>query len=257
MGVINITPDSFYSKSRFAGQAAILREAEKMLDEGAFAVDIGGYSSRPGAVDISEEEEIERVIPAIEAVSRTFPGCVISVDTFRYSVAERAVEAGASIVNDISGGELDGNMFDRVGELKVPYILMHMKGDPGNMKLLADYNNLFKEIAVYFNKKIQQLTSRGIIDIILDPGFGFSKTIAHNYELLKNFSYFTMLGYPLMAGLSRKSMVYRTLECGPEEALNGTTVINTIALLKKASILRVHDVKEAVATIKILKQFEH
>jgi dihydropteroate synthase len=253
MGILNITPDSFYSNSRFTNKKNILHAAEKMLKEGAFALDVGGYSSRPGATDIPEDEELKRVIPVIEELVSTFPEAVISVDTFRAKIAEMAIETGASIINDISGGELDPYMWDVAARHRVPYILMHMRGTPQTMKQKTDYHNLFKEITVYFNRKIHHLKNKGVSDIILDPGFGFAKTIGQNYELLTNLSYFNILGFPLMAGLSRKSMIYRILKVDSEAALNGTTVINTLALLNKASILRVHDVNEAREIVNILK----
>ena len=256
MGIINVTPDSFYQKSRMIKQTEVLKTAETMLSSGASFLDIGGYSSRPGALDITKKEEILRIIPVIKAVCRAFPESIISVDTFRSEVAERAIEAGASMVNDISGGQLDKKMFETVGRLQVPYILMHMRGNPKTMKTMARYNNLFKEIVVYLNKRIIELLECNVSDIFLDVGFGFAKTVDHNYELLKNLSYFNMFGLPLLVGLSRKSMIYKTLNTDPEEALNGTTVLNTIAVLNKASILRVHDVKEAIEIVELLKKGE-
>ncbi len=256
MGIINVTPDSFYKKSRISEPAEVLKTAETMISAGASFLDIGGYSSRPGAIDISEEEEISRVIPVIKAVCKTFPESIISVDTFRSGVAEKAIKAGASMVNDISGGQLDGKMFETVGRLRVPYILMHMKGNPKSMQTMAHYNNLFKEIVVYLNRRIIKLHDNNVTDIILDVGFGFAKTIDQNYELLKNLSYFNMFGLPLLVGLSRKSMIYKTLSTDPEESLNGTTVLNTIAILKKASILRVHDVKETMEIIQLVNKGE-
>lgn len=225
-----------------------------MIQSGASILDVGGYSSRPDADDITMDEEISRVIPAIKWISSAFPECIISVDTFRSEVAERAIQAGASMINDISGGQLDDQMLRTVGRLKVPYILMHMKGTPKTMKSMSHYDNLFKEIAVYFNKRVEKLHNFGISDIILDPGLGFAKKIGQNYEILKNLSYFTMFGLPLLVGVSRKSLIYKTLNTTPDQAMNGTTVLNTIALLNKASILRVHDVREAIETITILKK---
>lgn len=254
MGILNLTPDSFYSGSRFQNKSKIIQNAEMMIQSGASIIDIGGYSSRPGADDISVEEEMSRVIPAIEWISSALPGCIISIDTFRSEVAEKAISAGASMINDISGGELDDKMFQIVGRLKVPYILMHMKGTPQTMKSLSQYDNLFQEISVYFNKKVKELQNFGISDIILDVGLGFAKKIGQNYDLIRNLSYFNMFGLPLLVGVSRKSFIYKTLNTTPDLAMNGTTVLNTIALLNKASILRVHDVKEAVETITILKK---
>jgi dihydropteroate synthase len=254
MGIINITPDSFYSGNRSTDLKDVVRMAEKMINEGATFLDIGGYSSRPGATDISIEEELSRIIPVIKEISAGFPDCIISADTFRAEVAEKAVEAGACIINDISGGNLDENMLSTVGRLKVPFILMHMRGNPQIMQTLNHYDNLFKEITVYFNRGVRKLRDQGISDIILDVGFGFAKKIGQNYDLLKNLSYFNMFGLPLLAGISRKSMIYKTLNTTPEQALNGTIVLNTLALLKKASILRVHDVKETIEIITLLKK---
>lgn len=254
MGILNLTPDSFYSSSRIQNRSEVLQKAEMMIQSGASILDIGGYSSRPDAEDIPVEEELTRVIPAIGWINSEFPDCLISVDTFRSEVAEQAVGAGASMVNDISGGELDNKMFVTIGRLKVPYVLMHMKGTPQTMKSFSSYDNLFKEIAVYFNKKIRKLQSLGVSDIILDVGFGFAKKIGQNYDLLKNLSYFNMFGLPLLVGVSRKSLIYKTLNTTPDQAMNGTTVLNTIALLNRASILRVHDVKEAVETVTLLNK---
>jgi dihydropteroate synthase len=251
MGIINITPDSFYEGSRYRTEKQLLSRVEDMLEEGADFIDVGGYSSRPGAEDIKVDEELARVLPAIKSIMDHFPGALISIDTFRSEIARRAVDHGAMMVNDISGGQLDGKMFDTIADLKVPYIMMHMRGDPGTMRSMVNYTNLFKEIAVYFNKRIQELKERGVSDIILDPGFGFAKTLSQNYELLKNLTYFEWLGYPLLAGLSRKSMIYNILGVESEKALNGTTVLNTFAVLKRASILRVHDVREAKEIIKL------
>ncbi len=254
MGILNLTPDSFYPTSRVLKKSEVIQRAEMMIRAGASVLDVGGYSSRPDAEDISVDEELSRVIPAIEWINNVFPECIISIDTFRSAVAERAIDAGASMINDISGGELDDKMFETVSRLKVPYILMHMKGTPQTMKSLSDYDNLFKEISVYFIKKVKELQNFGISDIILDVGFGFAKKIGQNYDLLRNLSYFNMFGLPLLVGVSRKSFIYKTLNTTPDLAMNGTTVLNTIALLNKASILRVHDVKEAVETIILLKK---
>lgn len=251
MGIVNITPDSFYRNSRYMNEKDLVTRVGKMLEEGADFIDVGGYSSRPGAEDVIEEDELARVLPAIKSIQTTFPEALIAVDTFRSMVARRAVDHGAIMVNDISGGVLDSQMFDTIAELKVPYIMMHMQGNPRTMKSMTNYNNLFKEIAVYFNRGINALKERGVSDIILDPGFGFAKTVAQNYELLKNLTYFEWLGYPLLVGLSRKSMIYNILGVESENALNGTTVLNTVAVLKRASILRVHDVKEAKEIIKL------
>lgn len=254
MGILNITPDSFYAGSRFSLTDNYLETAGKMLESGASILDIGGYSSRPGAEDISTEMEKDRVLPAVTAIRNTFPDALISIDTFRAPVARASVEAGANIVNDISGGTLDGNMFETVGELGCPYILMHMRGTPQNMQLHTEYTSLFSDVYRYFTERIHLLKEAGVKDIILDPGFGFAKTVAQNYDLLGRLQDFQSLGHPILAGISRKSMIYKTLGTTAEEALNGTTVLNTIALMKGASILRVHDVREAVEAIRLIEQ---
>ena len=253
MGIINSTPDSFYASSRYSLADNYLAVAGKMLEEGAGMLDIGGYSSRPGAARVSVSEEIKRIVPVITAITHTFPGTCISVDTFRSEVAKAAVDAGASIINDISGGSMDKQLFETVGKLKCPYVLMHMKGTPETMQQQTDYTNLFKEICYYFSEKIAELREHGVTDIILDPGFGFAKTTLRNFELMSRLADFGFFGLPVLAGVSRKSMIYKTLDTTPEEALNGTTVLNTIALTKGASILRVHDVKEAIEAVKLWK----
>ena len=253
MGILNITPDSFYDGGKFTEETKILKQAEKMLKEGATFIDIGGCSTRPGAKDISEEEEKKRVLPAIEAILINFPQIIISVDTFRSSIAKNAVEAGAAMVNDISGGSLDKKMPEVVASLQVPYILMHMQGTPQTMASLANYENLLKEMIDYFHQKINVFQALGVKDIIIDPGFGFAKTIDHNFELLRKLEYLRILEKPMLVGLSRKSTIWKSLAIKPEEALNGTTSLNTVALLKGASILRVHDVKEAVEVVKLIK----
>ncbi len=254
MGILNTTPDSFYSESRKNTLASLLSTAEDMLTKGATFLDIGGYSTRPGADDISEEEEIQRVIPAIEALTQHFPDCIISIDTFRSKVAAKALEAGAALVNDISAGNLDKNMMETVARNQVPYIMMHMRGTPQTMKDLNEYNDLTQDIIFYFSEKVRAARDLGINDIIIDPGFGFSKNIAQNFELLSNLKKFQILELPILAGLSRKSTIYKTLDCTPEEALNGTTVLNTMAIANGANILRVHDVQEAMETIKLMSQ---
>jgi dihydropteroate synthase len=253
MGIINVTPDSFFDGGFYVDEKKLLERVINLYKQGASIIDIGGYSSRPGASHISEEEEIKRVVNGINIVLKELPEAYISVDTFRSGVAKAAVEAGACMVNDISGGSLDEEMFKTVAKLGVPYVLMHMKGTPQNMKEFSTYENLLLEIIDYLQKKISILNNLGVKDIIIDPGFGFAKTIDQNYELLKNLNYFKALNKPLLIGLSRKSMIYKKLGVGPEDALNGTTVLNTIALLQGASILRVHDIKEAVEAIKLLK----
>jgi len=245
MGIINATPDSFYSGSRFNGIDGILAQAEKMLTDGADIIDIGGQSTRPGSELISTEEEIKRVVPAIKAITEKFPGSFISIDTFYSKVALTAVEAGACIVNDISAGSMDNKMIETVIALKVPYILMHMKGTPQTMQENATYKNVTGEVLDFLITKTDELKRAGIIDVIIDPGFGFGKTIGHNFELLKNLSVLKIPGKPIMVGVSRKSTIYKTLGIHANEALNGTTVLNTICLMNGASILRVHDVKEA------------
>jgi dihydropteroate synthase len=252
MGILNITPDSFFEGSRVQSQKDILHQAEKMLVEGADILDLGAYSSRPGATDISVEEERERLIPALQVLVKHFPDVVFSIDTFRASIAKDAIKNGAHIINDISGGNLDVDMYKTVAELGVPYILMHMRGTPQNMKDLTVYDDLLTDINSYFSEKIMQLKLEGVKDIIIDPGFGFAKNSIQNYSLLKNLADLRMLGFPVLAGLSRKGMIYKNLEIEVKDALNGTSVLNTIALLNGASILRVHDVKEAKEVIKLV-----
>jgi len=257
MGILNVTPDSFYDGGRFQTDASILEHTEKMISEGADIIDVGGYSSRPGAAEIPETEEKDRVVKAISAIAKHFPGTIISVDTFRSTVAEAAVEAGALMVNDVAGGNLDPQMFQTVARLNVPYILMHMRGNPQTMSSLTQYANLMKEMLDYFHEKIHSLRQFEIKDIIVDPGFGFSKTAEQNFSILQNLEKFSILGKPLLVGLSRKSMVWKTLGVQASEALNGTTSLNTMALLKGANILRVHDVREAREVIKLFTSLQH
>ncbi len=252
MGIINVTPDSFYKGSRQQHLDEILASANRMLEEGATFLDIGGYSSRPGAKDISIQEEMDRVIRPIELIAKNFPQAIISIDTFRSEVARTAIQSGAHIVNDISAGLLDDQMLDTIGELSVPYIAMHMKGTPQNMKEKAEYDDLTKDIAFYFSERIAAAKAAGVKDLILDPGFGFAKTVEHNFRLLNQLEYLSNLGFPMLVGVSRKSMIYRSLNIDPEDALNGTTVLNTVALQKGAAILRVHDVKEAVQAVELI-----
>jgi dihydropteroate synthase len=254
MGVLNVTPDSFYDGGRFVSEKQILTQAEKMIHEGVDIIDIGGYSSRPGAADISVEEEMDRALQAIRSVLRHFSGTPLSIDTFRSVVAHAAVHEGAAMINDISGGTLDASMFNTVSQLQVPYILMHMRGTPSTMKTLTHYDDLVKELLTYFQAKVFQLAQAGVNDIVIDPGFGFAKTREQNFALLDQLETFALPGKPLMAGLSRKSMIWKTLEIKPEDGLHGTTVLNTVALLKGASLLRVHDVKEAVQAIQLIRQ---
>lgn len=255
MGIINITPDSFFSGSRVNTNHEILKQAEKMLAEGADFLDLGAYSSRPGAQDISEAEEEARLLPAVTLISKEFKQAFVSIDTFRAGVAEKAIHAGAHIVNDISGGNLDLKMFETVGKLKVPYILMHMKGTPQNMQSQTHYEDMMEEMMYYFSTKIQQLKAYGVHDIMIDPGFGFAKDITQNFSLLKHLATFKILGFPVLAGLSRKSMIWKTLNTTAEEALNGTTVLNTLALQNGAAILRVHDVKAAKESISLYQTY--
>ncbi len=253
MGILNATPDSFYEGSREDSISGALDKASEMISSGAKIIDVGGYSTRPGADDISIEEEIERVLPIIEALRREFPEVIISIDTFRSQVAEKAILAGANIINDVSGFEIDPKIIEIAAKFKIPYILMHTRGTPQTMSSLTEYENLFKDIAFYFSKKIAELKKAGVNDIILDPGFGFAKTIEQNYELLNNLEVFHLLEKPILTGLSRKSMIYKKLGITAEESLNGTIALNAIALEKGAKILRVHDVKEAVDLIDLLK----
>jgi len=255
MGIINVTPDSFYTGSRYSDEESIIRAASLMISDGADIIDVGGYSSRPGAQKISVEEEKKRVLGTIRIISRELPGTMISVDTFRSEVALEAVlEFGAGMINDISGGEGDENMFHVVERLQVPYILMHMQGTPENMQKNPVYDDVVADILHWFGERIFRLQALGIKDIILDPGFGFGKTIEHNFIILSHLGDFSVAGLPILAGLSRKSIVWKTLEITPDEALNGTTVLNTIALLNGCDILRVHDVKEAVEAIKLVQR---
>jgi len=251
MGIINITPDSFYEDSRRQGIESAIEKAGEMLKEGADFLDLGAYSSRPGADDISIQEETDRLLPVVEAIKKNFPQAILSIDTFRSNVAEAAVKAGAHIINDISGGQLDNDMFATVARLKVPYILMHMKGNPKTMNQLAVYENVFTEVYDYFAERYYQLKQLGVHDVILDPGFGFAKNPTQGYELMKRLPDFDMLGLPVLVGISRKKMIYGQLGITAANALNGTTALNTIALTKGASILRVHDVGAAVEAIKI------
>lgn len=252
MAIINLTPDSFYGGSRVNVKDELFLKVESFIKEGATFIDLGAYSSRPGALNISAQEEIDRLLPAVEEINKQFPQALISIDTFRADVAEKAINAGAHLVNDIAAGNLDDNMFATVAKLGVPYIMMHMKGTPQNMQQNPVYGNLIEEVLNYFLEKIDILKKLGIKDMIIDPGFGFAKTLAHNYELLSNMEALTVLELPILVGVSRKSMICKLLGIQPEEALNGTSVLNTVALLKGANILRVHDVKEAVECVKLV-----
>lgn len=254
MGILNVTPDSFYAGSRMQTEVEIARRVEQIVTEGAGIIDIGAYSSRPNADNVSAREEMERLRTGLSVLRRVKPDAVVSVDTFRADVARMCVEEyGVAIINDIAAGEMDEEMFHTVAELNVPYIMMHMQGTPQDMQQHPHYDNLLKEVLQYFARKVQQLRDLGVKDIILDPGFGFGKTLEHNYELLNHLEEFRIFELPLLVGVSRKSMIYRLLGTTPQESLNGTTVIDTICLLKGADILRVHDVKEAVETIRIVE----
>ena len=253
MGILNVTPDSFYAGSRVNQMNEILERAKLMLESGASFLDVGGYSSRPGAEDISIEEEINRTIPVVKELKSSFPQALISIDTFRSKVASKAIESGADIINDISAGELDKQMFDVVAEAKAPYIMMHMKGTPQNMVAKTNYEDILKEVLDYFQKKVDVLQKKGVSDLILDPGFGFAKNRDQNFLLLKHLKHLEVLERPLLIGVSRKSMIYKTLNTSSEEALNGTTVLNTLAIQNGADILRVHDVKEAIEVVKLIE----
>lgn len=256
MGILNTTPDSFYAESRVAAVDTALAQAEQMLADGAAILDVGGYSTRPGAAEVSEGEEMARIVPVIEAITKHFPGAIVSVDTFRASVAEAAVQAGAVMVNDVSGGT-DEQMFETVARLQVPYILMHSRGTPQTMTQLTHYDDMLREILTFFIDRLQHIRKADIKDVVLDAGFGFAKTIDQNYYLLKNLDYFRVLELPMLVGISRKSMIYKRLNTSPTEALNGTTVLNILALTKGAQLLRVHDVKEAVECIKLYNLMAH
>lgn len=256
MGIINITPDSFFSGSRKQALGTILDAAEHMLEAGATFLDIGGYSSRPDAADVSAEEEVERIVSPISEIVRRFPEAYISVDTFRAKVAYEAVQSGAHIVNDIAAGNLDNQMIETVAGMKVPYIGMHMRGTPQLMQQYTHYEDLLKEVTYYFSEKIDEAYRAGIKDYIVDPGFGFAKSVEQNFSLLNRVDHLQCLNKPMLIGVSRKSMIYKSLNIAAEEALNGTTVLNTVALLKGASILRVHDVKEAVQVVKLVNHLK-
>ncbi len=252
MGIVNLTPDSFYTNSRFNTETEVLNQAQKMLTQGAHILDLGAYSTRPGASEVLEKEEAKRLLPAIKAIKNKFPDTVISVDTFRANIARLAVEAGADMINDVSGGEFDSQMFTTIAKLQVPYILMHNRGTPKTMHLLNNYANLMGEVILYFSTKINQLRALGVHDIVLDPGFGFAKNSIQNFELLSHLNELEVFELPFLAGLSRKSMIWKSLNIKPEDALNGTSILNTIALQKGAKILRVHDVAETVECVKLV-----
>ena len=257
MGILNLTPDSFYDGGLYNNTDRALAQTEKMLLEGATFIDVGGVSSKPGAVEISADEELARVLPVIEKIHKTFPETIISIDTYRQGVAKKAVAAGAAMVNDISGGNLDAEMLKTVGALGVPYIAMHMQGTPQNMQDNPSYNNLLVDIRSFFASKVDEAHKAGIYDIIIDPGFGFGKTIEHNYSLLKNLSSIQMDGIPMLIGVSRKSMIHKLLQIEVADALNGTSVLNTVALQQGAQILRVHDVKEAHQAVQLIEKLKY
>ena len=256
MGILNITPDSFYDGGNYNNISDVLKRVEEMLVEGATIIDVGAYSSRPRAKHISENEESQRIIPVIKQIVKTFPKAILSVDTFRSAIAKNCILEGACIINDISAGNLDKNMFQVVAQLQVPYIMMHMQGIPQNMQNKPVYEDVVKEVFIYFSKKINEMHGLGVHDIVIDLGFGFGKTLKNNYDLLKNMTYFKNLEKPILAGLSRKSMLFKPLEISQDNALNATTAANTVALLNGASILRVHDVKEAIEAVKIVNLLE-
>ncbi|KGK30159.1 dihydropteroate synthase [Cellulophaga sp. E6(2014)] len=257
MGVLNCTPDSFYDGGKYKNETEIINQVQKMLVDGATFIDIGAYSSRPGALQVNEEEELKRIIPIVTLVLKEFPECKISIDTFRSKVAEACIQEGAALINDISAGNLDLNMMSVVAKHQVPYIMMHMKGTPQDMQQNTNYTNLLTDILSYFSEKIATAHDKKIKDLIIDPGFGFSKTIAQNYELMQKLELLKNTKKPLLVGISRKSMIYKILKTDAKNALNGTTSLNTIALLKGANILRVHDVKEASECIAIVQQLKY
>nr|WP_297787841.1 dihydropteroate synthase [uncultured Allomuricauda sp.] len=253
MGILNLTPDSFFDGGKYRNEAAILGQVEYMLNHGATFIDMGAYSSRPGAEHVPEDEELRRMIPVIDLLMKHFPNTLISVDTFRSKVAAESIEHGAAIINDIAAGNLDDEMFATIAKSQVPYIMMHMKGTPQSMQKEAVYDDLINDLRYYFSEKIEQATEQKINDIIIDPGFGFAKTTQQNYTLLNHLDMFQTFGLPILIGLSRKSMIYKVLNSSPQEALNGTTALHTIALLKGANIIRAHDVKEASECVKLVE----
>ncbi|MDO5523816.1 MAG: dihydropteroate synthase [Bacteroidia bacterium] len=258
MGILNVTPDSFYSASRGQSENEVIQRATQILDEGGTIIDLGGQSTAPTSALLTAKEELERLEPALAVIRREFPGAILSIDTFYSEVAKKAVEKyGANIINDISGGQIDEKMFETVARLNVPYILMHMRGTPQTMQQFTHYDNFIQDILYYFSEKTAKLNQLGVNDIIIDPGFGFSKTTDQNYQLMAYLKYFNTFDVPILAGISRKSMIYKLLGCTPQESLNGTSVLNTFSLLSGANILRVHDVKEAVECVKIVEKIEN
>lgn len=255
MGILNLTPDSFFDGGKYDSDAAILKQVEQMLHNGAAIIDIGGMSSRPGATIISAEEELQRVLPHVQAIAKQFPQAVISIDTIHAKTASETLQAGAHIINDISAGRYDAAMLSTVAQYKAPYIIMHMQGMPADMQQNPEYDNVLTEVIEFARQRVAACMAAGIIDVIIDPGFGFGKTVEHNYKLLRNMRSFEMFSLPILAGVSRKSMICKVLGVNPDKALNGTTAVNTLALLNGAHILRVHDVKEAVEAVKIYKAY--
>lgn len=251
MGILNITPNSFYDGGKYSLENNAIAQVEKMLKEGATFIDIGAYSSKPNAEFVSEEEELNRIIPVVKAILNKFPDALLSIDTFRSTVAQECINNGAALINDITAGSLDEKMMEVIASNNVPYIMMHLRGTPQTMQDQTNYEHIINEILTYFSDKVNKARSLGINDLIIDPGFGFAKTTDQNYEILSNLELFKMLELPILAGISRKSMIYKTLDTSPEEALNGTTVLNTIAITKGATIIRVHDVKEAMECVKL------
>lgn len=254
MGILNVTPNSFFDGGKYKNESEIVSQVEKMLNDGAAFIDLGAYSSKPSAEFVTEQEEIERIVPAIELILKHFPETLLSIDTFRAGVAKASIESGAAIINDIAAGELDDKMFEIVAHYNVPYIMMHMRGNPQTMQSMTQYDDIVKEMLFYFAEKVNRARSLGINDVIIDPGFGFAKTTDQNYEVLQKMELFNALELPLLVGVSRKSMIYKTLNTTAQEALNGTTILNTIALTKGAKILRVHDVKEAMECVTLFEK---
>ncbi|MCR4030060.1 MULTISPECIES: dihydropteroate synthase [Flavobacterium] len=254
MGILNVTPNSFFDGGKYKNEDEIISQVGKMISEGASFIDIGAYSSKPSAESVTEQEEIDRIVPAIELILKHFPETLLSIDTFRAEVAKASIESGAAIINDIAAGELDDKMFEVIAKYNVPYIMMHMRGNPQTMQSLTQYEDIVKEMLFYFSEKVKKARSLGINDLILDPGFGFAKTTDQNFEVMQKMELFNLLELPVLAGISRKSMIYKTLGTTPQEALNGTTFLNTIALTKGAKILRVHDVKEAMECVTLFNK---
>lgn len=254
MGILNITPNSFFDGVKYKTENEILKQVEKMLTDGATFIDIGAYSSKPGADSVSEVEELNRILPVVKSISAHFPDTILSIDTFRSELAKICIENGAALINDISAGNLDDKMLEVIAKYKVPYIMMHMRGTPQTMQIMTDYDNIVKELLFYFSEQVAKARSYGIDDLIIDPGFGFAKTLEQNFEILQKLELFEITDLPLLVGFSRKSMIYKIVESNAEQALNGTTVLNTIALTKGAKILRVHDVKEAMECVKLFQK---